>query len=92
MVARSFSYQMGTHTSQRPPAEVESKAFDFMRFMRFIVSGGNRDRRFVINMDQMPVYFTMSANKRLRSSAKNNPHLHVDERYKACDRGSHDCG
>jgi hypothetical protein len=43
---------MGTHTSQRPPAKVESKAFDFMQFMRLIVSGGNRDRHFVINMDQ----------------------------------------
>jgi hypothetical protein len=30
MYAHSFSYQMDTHTSQRLPAEVESKAFDFM--------------------------------------------------------------
>ena len=52
---------MGTHTSQRPPAEVEGEAFDFMRFMRVIVSGGNRDMHFIINMDQMPVYFLMNA-------------------------------
>ncbi len=55
--AHSFSYRMGTHTLQRPPAEVESGAFDCMRFMRVIVSGGNRDRHFIINMDQTPVYF-----------------------------------
>jgi hypothetical protein len=30
MVAHSFSYRMGMHTSQRPPAEVEGEAFDFM--------------------------------------------------------------
>jgi hypothetical protein len=41
---------MGTHTLQRVPAEVESEAFDFMRFMCVIVSGrGNCDRRFIIN-------------------------------------------
>ena len=61
MVAHLFSYRMGTHTSQRPPAEVEGEAFDFMRFMRVIVSGGNRDMHFIINMDQMPVYFLMNA-------------------------------
>jgi hypothetical protein len=61
MVAHSFSYRMGTHTLQRPPAEVEGKAFDFMQFMRVIVSGGNRDMHFIINMDQTPVYFLMNA-------------------------------
>jgi hypothetical protein len=61
MHAHSFSYQMGTHPSQQPPAKVESEAFDFMRFVRVIVSGGNRDRRFIINMDQTPVYFSMSS-------------------------------
>ncbi len=61
MIAHLFSYPMGTHTSQRPPAEVESKAFNFMQFMLLIVSGGNHNRCFVINMDQTPVYFTMNA-------------------------------
>ena len=56
---------MGKHTSQRPPTEVESMAFDFMRFMCRIVSGSNRDRRFVINMDQMPVYFLMNTKRML---------------------------
>ncbi len=31
-----------------------------MLFMRHIVFGANRDRRFVINMDQTPVYFSMN--------------------------------
>jgi hypothetical protein len=29
--------------------------------MRVIVSGGNRDRCFIVNMDQTPVYFSMSS-------------------------------
>ena len=56
-VAHSFAYQMGTHTLQRVPAEVKSEAVDFMVFMRRIVFGANRDRHFVINMNQTPVYF-----------------------------------
>jgi len=34
-----------------------------MKFVHIIVSGGNRDRRFIINMDQTPVYFSMSSKK-----------------------------
>jgi hypothetical protein len=75
MHAHSFSYRMGTHTSQRPPVEVESKAFDFMRFMRIIVSGGNRDRRFIINMDQTPVYFLMSSKRTLEVIEKKTIHI-----------------
>jgi hypothetical protein len=70
MHAHSFSYQMGTHTSQRPPAEVESEAFDFMLFVRAIVSGGNRDRRFIINMNQTPVYFSMSSKRTIEVIGK----------------------
>ena len=81
MIAHLISYQMGTHTLQHPPAKVESKAFNFMQFMRRIVSSGNRDRRFVINMDQMLVYFSMNAKRMLEVIGKNKKQStsHVDE-------------
>ena len=60
-----FAYQMGTHTLQRLLAEVECEALDFMVFMCRIIFGANRDRRFVINMDQTPVYFSMNAKRTL---------------------------
>jgi hypothetical protein len=75
MHAHSFSYRMGTHASQRPPAEVEGEAADFMRFMRGIVSGGNRDRRFIINMDQTPVFFSMSSKRTLELIGKKTIHI-----------------
>jgi hypothetical protein len=56
---------MGTHTLQRPLAEVESKASNFMRCTRLIVNVSNRDQRFIINMDQTPVYFAMNAKRTL---------------------------
>ena len=48
-VAHSFTYPMGTHTLQRPPAEVKSEALNFMVFMRLIFFGANCDWRFVIS-------------------------------------------
>jgi len=75
MHAHSFSYRMGTHMSQQPPAEVESKAFDFMRFMCVIVSGGNRDRHFILNMDQTPVYFSMSSKRTLEVIREKTIHI-----------------
>jgi hypothetical protein len=66
---------MGTHTSQQPPAEVESETFDFMRFVGIIVSDGNRDRRFIINMDQTPVYFIISSKRTLEVIGKKNIHI-----------------
>ncbi len=59
-IAQLFAYQMGTHTPQPVPAEVKSEALNFMLFMRHIVFGVYHDRRFVINMDQTPVYFSMN--------------------------------
>jgi hypothetical protein len=70
LVAHSMRYQMGTHTGQRPPAKVESKAHEYMAYMRRILLGGNRDRRFILNMDQTPVCFSMCAKRTLEVIGK----------------------
>ena len=61
IIAHSMTYRMGMHTSQHPPAKVETEALDYMRFMRRIVLGSNHDCHFILNMDQTPVYFLMNA-------------------------------
>ncbi len=48
-----------------------------MRFMRRIVSGGNHERRFVINMDQMPVYFWINAKQTLEVVDKKTIHIRM---------------
>ncbi len=75
MVAHSFSYRMGAHTSQRPPAEVEGEASNYMQFMHRIVSGHNRDLRFIINMDQTPVYFLMNAKQTYEVIGRKTIHI-----------------
>jgi hypothetical protein len=58
--AHLLVYQMGTHVCQHKPEEVEAEASDFMRLIRPLLLGPHRDRRFILNMDQTPVYFSMS--------------------------------
>jgi hypothetical protein len=56
-----MTYQMGMHTLQRLPDKVEREALDFMQFMWQIVLSSNCDWRYILNMDQTPLYFLMNA-------------------------------
>ena len=64
-----------THTCQRPPHAVRQDALDFISYMRDKVVGGNKEEgRYIINMDQTPVFFDMSATGRtLSQSGKQEP-------------------
>jgi len=84
MRAHSCAYLMGTHTSQRPPAEVEGEASDFMRFAHVIVSGANRDRCFILNVDQTPVYFSMSSKKTYEVIGKKTIHIRMSTNDTFC--------
>jgi hypothetical protein len=75
LVAHLMRYQMGTHTLQRAPAKVESEALNHMAYMRRIVLSSNRDRCFILNMDQTPVYFLMSAKCTLEVIEKKTIHI-----------------
>ena len=59
----SLVYRMGTKESQRPPHEVAGEALDFIENARARLVGC--DPRFIINMDQTPVYFSMHSKKTL---------------------------
>ncbi len=73
--AHLMTYQMGMHMLQHPPAEVKSKALDFMQFMRQIILSSNRDRRYILNMDQTPVYFLMNAKRTLELIGEKTVHI-----------------
>jgi hypothetical protein len=76
--AHSMTYQMGMHTLQRLPDEVEREALDFMQFMQKIVLSSNCDWCYILNMEQMPVYFLMNAKCTLELILeKNGTYLHV---------------
>ena len=46
-----------------------------MQLMRLIVSSGNPDSHFIVNMDQMPIYFTMNAKKTLELISTKTIHI-----------------
>ncbi len=77
LVSHSMRYRMGTHTAQRTLAEVQSEAHNFMAYMCRTVLGSSRDRHFIVNMDQTPVYFLMSAKRTLEVIGKKTIHIHM---------------
>ena len=68
-------YRMGTHESQRAPDEVAEEATEYMTAARKLVLGGHRDRRFIMNMDQTPVYFSMAPKKTLAKKGEKTVHI-----------------
>jgi hypothetical protein len=59
LIANRIVIRAKTHESQRLPQEVMDEAKGFVS--RIIPSANmpNRDKRFIINMDQTPVFFSM---------------------------------
>ncbi len=71
----SLVYRMGTHESQRHPDDVAEEASDFMEAMRPKVVGPHRDPNFIINMDQTPVYFSMTPATTLEIVGRKTVHV-----------------
>lgn len=60
-----YTYRMGTHVSQKSPAETAELSTDFLEVIRPLISQPNRHKDFIINMDQTPVFFSMESPKTL---------------------------
>ncbi len=73
--AHALVYQMGTHVCQRKPEEVEAEASNYMHLIRPLLVGPHCNRHFILNMDQMLVYFLMSTKKTLEVAGKKTIHI-----------------
>ena len=56
---------MGTHVTQCKLKDVATEASDYMNLMRPYLNGLYCNQHFILNMDQMPVYFSMMAKRML---------------------------
>ena len=57
--AQSLRFRMGTHECQRSPSETHAEALDFItNVARVKCSQANRHPRWILNMDQTPIFFT----------------------------------
>ena len=52
-------HRVHTHQSQKNHNEVRGEAEDWIQQMRPMLVGANRDPRFILNMDQTPIFFSM---------------------------------
>ena len=69
-------YRMGTHVSQRAPAEMESEASDFNMVTRPKVSDPCRHQDYVLNMDQTPIPFPFNQKSTLELIGRRTVHVH----------------
>ena len=58
--AHNIGIRAHSHVSQRTPAEVREEALDFITVIRPILSTIHRSTDFILNMDQTPIFFTMT--------------------------------
>lgn len=63
--AHRYVFRIGTRTSQRHPDQVTDEALDFICCMRPLIAQPIRDNRFILNMDQTPIFFNNHANNTL---------------------------
>jgi hypothetical protein len=70
-------YHMGTHQTQHKPNKVATEALDYMNLIRALLMGPHRNRCFILNMDQTPVYFCMTQKKTLEVVGVKTVHIHM---------------
>jgi len=63
---------MGMHKLQRTPEEDEEEAKDYIHLICPCLIGNHCDQRFILNMDQTPVYFSMNPKCMLEIIKKNH--------------------
>ena len=70
LVSNKIVLQAITHECQRPPQMLRQEALDFIASIRPKVNAPNRDNRFVLNMDQTPIFFDMSSGRTLSQTGE----------------------
>jgi hypothetical protein len=71
----NFVYRTKTNEATRSPAEVYEEATAFMARSRPSLRGPHRDKRWIWNMDQTPVYFSYHRNKTLSQRGVKTVHV-----------------
>jgi hypothetical protein len=75
--AHLMVYQMGMQLCQRKMEEDEVEASNYMRLICPLLLGPHCNRRFILNMDQTPVYFSMSTKRMLELVGKKTIHIRM---------------
>ena len=68
VASHGLVHRVHTHQSQRSMNEVRAEAQDWIQQIRARLAGDHRDHRFIINMDQTPIFFSMLPRTTLNAS------------------------
>ena len=60
LCSHRFVIRIKTYVSQRHPSETQEEGLDFVKFIRPRFVGRHRDPDYVLNMDQTPIFFSMT--------------------------------
>jgi hypothetical protein len=67
---------MITNEATRLPHEVYPQALDFLATTRLLLVGPHHDKRYIWNMDQMPIWFLYRCSKTLAKRGTKTIHVH----------------
>ena len=70
-------YRIGTHQSQKSPMLAVSDALDFIETMCPFLYGPSRHPKYILNMDQTPVYYSMHERRTLETKGAKTVNLHT---------------
>ena len=71
LASHKYGIRIGTHVSQRLPSEVCQEAKEYVAGLRrSTMQDPCRDPRFILNMDQTPVFFTMTPHTTIEKRGK----------------------
>ena len=72
-------YRIGTHVSQKSPLLAVSDAIDFVEIVRPFLYGPSRHPKYILNMDQTPVYYSMHEKKTLEKKGAKTVNLRTSK-------------
>ena len=71
----SYVYRMRTNEATRPPHAVREEALEFLVITRPMLAGPHRDRRWIFNMDQTPLFFSYHRMRTLAKKGSKSVHV-----------------
>jgi len=95
MAKNDLSIRAGTHQAQAPPLTVTSAAVDFIINMARPAVNPDlsyRDRKFIINMDQTPVFFSMHPTKSVDKIGTHTVNIRIAKNGSQCATGRYGFG
>jgi hypothetical protein len=78
ILSQGLVFRLGTHKSQRAPAEVAVEALDYIQNVahpKVSVQQGIRHEDFIFNKDQTPIPFTYNARKTIEVVGRSTIHI-----------------